>query len=173
MFNQYTYKQKTIALGVIILLLGVVAYKRAVSQTLQVLNNIEVVEEQLSSLENSDQKKNQLMQELHAIESIIGISSIEGNELQLDLINAVSKNNQVELYQFPVSHEALNSNVRITTLSYTVKGTYWDLVRFIYNLEKDIKKAKVVSVKLEKIKSYRTQEIELYATIYFQNYEMV
>lgn len=173
MFNKYSYKQKLYALIAIGLLLAIVTYRRAISQTLQVRQNIESVNEQLSKIENADQKKQMIVNELSHIENMIGISGVDNNELQLDLINAVSQHDDIELYQFPTSHNAVNSEVQITTFRITVKGSYWNLMSFIYDLEKEIEKARVVSVSFEKKKSIQTREIELYATIYFQNYEMV
>lgn len=173
MFNQYTYKQKVFALIAIGLLLAFVTYKRAIANTLQLLNNIALVEDQLSKVENADSKKNQLTSELISIEKMIGIEGLDKDEVQLSLIDAVSNANNVELYQFPTSHQNIENEVKTTTYRVTITGEYWDILVFIYNLETTLTKSRIVSITLEKRKSLQSRKMELYGTIYFQNYEMV
>jgi hypothetical protein len=171
LFEKYSYKQKKLALLIITVLLGAVAYKRAFKVTLDLkdLKQELTVRSQEAATSTERLAKKQI--DLKNINTVIGKENTPNDVVQQQFLLFIENTDSKlivesieEVYRYDHPDFIINTNV------ITIKGGYIPLVKFIYALEKKFNYARLVSSHIYIKKNKKLKIDELYATLTLQNF---
>ncbi len=170
-FEKYTYRQKKVALLIIIVLLGAAAYKRAFSVTLDQLALNDELQQKENEAQNSVQTlKNKILQ-LNQVNKVIGKENVPNEIVQHSFLSFV-KNQDVNLIVNSIDepHQYQHPDFIINTNKVTLKGNYLSTTSFIHQFETKFNLGRLVSLRCFKQKNRSTRKEELLTTMFFQNF---
>lgn len=170
-FDQYSYKQKNIALLVLGVLLAAVAYKRAFSTTLETLAYRTELEEKLVLAESADQQIRAQQISLAQLNRLLGEEGNTIEKVQQEFLNFFAKEaNGVAVHQIEEVLHFQHPDFSINTHRIILKGGYTNTLQFIYALEKKFRLAKLLNISFEFKKFDGDTDKDLYTTVLIQNY---
>ncbi len=170
-FDKYTYKQKNYALLVIGVLLAAVAYKRGFGPTFEIKKYRTELEEKLVLASSADNQIRAKQIEIAQLNRLLGEEGNTIEKVQQEFLNffaekaidvSVHEINEVLHFQHP--------DFAINTHRVVLKGSYTSTLRFLYEVEKKFKLAKILNVSFEFTKQDANDNKSLYTTILIQNY---
>nr|WP_321234622.1 hypothetical protein [uncultured Psychroserpens sp.] len=172
MSKSFTYKQKFfgIAIGLIILLLA--SYKKTYKHVFEAKAQLSLVNDKLQNVDDSYNEVFMLKNEIRSLDNIIGGQSKYPDQVQQMILDFISSSSHdVDISSIQDTHIIADNEFKIYTNSLEVEGSYFDLMRLFYDLEKEFSASKIVSGKLYTVKNYRNNSKRLYLKLIFQNYE--
>lgn len=174
MFENLSYKKKFIALISLLVILGITAYKRSFSLTLDTRSNLKASKLKLTEVSNSQQKITALKTEVAYLDKIIGKEAGNADIVQQEILNTFNSiANGSELVELEEVHIANNDYFNIYTNRLILSGSFNNLLDATYRYEKDFDFSRVVSLKFYIEKEPRTRRKKLFEQIIFQNYEKI
>ncbi|MCJ8289332.1 MAG: hypothetical protein HRT58_22060 [Crocinitomicaceae bacterium] len=170
-FDQYSYKQKNIALLVLGVLLAAVSYKRAFSVTMETSEYKTELQEKLILAESSDQQIRTKQIEIAQLNRLIGKEGNTIEKVQQEFLNFFAKKGQhISVHQIEEVLHFQHPDFSINTHRIVLRGDYINTLRFIYDLEKKFDLAKILNISFEFRKFDSDDEKDLYTTLLIQNY---
>lgn len=170
MFKQYSYKQKFVVLLLVFVMLSITAYKRSFSTLFQVIQENNKLSNQINQLKGKAKNTDKLMYEVATLDRIIGKEGLEPQEVQQKIVNFVTSNGNVSIYDLQPIHYATDGNYEINTNQIDVTGNVNQLLQVCYNFENEFDYSRLSSINLSKNK--KNSKIEkLHMTMIFQNYK--
>lgn len=174
MFNNFTYKQKFLALVVLAILLGFTAYKRSFRLTIDAYRNYKGAAEKLRKINNSWQRAKSVENEVDYLDNLIGRKAMDADIVQQEILTKLSEiENSMELVKLERVHKANNEYFNIYTNQLVLSGRFDQLLRGTYSFEKDFEFSRLVCLNFYSEKELRTRRLKLYARLIFQNYEKI
>ncbi|NQY30184.1 MAG: hypothetical protein HRT69_12030 [Flavobacteriaceae bacterium] len=172
MFENLTYKQKFLVIIAISVLLGFTAYKRSFKLTIDAYNEYYELSEQLFEINSSSSTVQELDIEIRFLDNLLGEENMESVLVQQEILNFVTnKSKSVNVFDVAEVHEASDNKFIIHTNQLTIEGSFEELLKIVYQFEKEFPYSRVVNTSFFKKKDFKTRRIKLYAKIIFQNYE--
>ncbi len=170
-FDQYSYKQKNIALLVLGVLLAAASYKRAFSVTIETAEYKTELREKLILAETSDQQIRTKQIEIAQLNRLIGKEGNTIEKVQQEFLNFFAKRAQsISVHQIEEVLHFQHPDFSINTHRIVLKGDYINTLRFIYDLEKKFNLAKILNISFEFRKFNSDEDKDLYTTLLIQNY---
>ncbi len=170
-FDQYSYKQKNIALLVLGVLLAAASYKRAFSVTIETAEYKTELQEKLILAETSDQQIRTKQIEIAQLNRLIGKEGNTIEKVQQEFLNFFAKRAQsISVHQIEEVLHFQHPDFSINTHRIVLKGDYINTLRFIYDLEKKFNLAKILNISFEFRKFNSDDDKDLYTTLLIQNY---
>jgi hypothetical protein len=129
---------------------------------------------QFDSIQSAPAEIKNVEKQLADIELAVGMSPDTSSNFQKLLLEKVSKycqNNNLVLKEFPKTIFCSNSDFEIETNQIVVEGTFLNILNLLYELEKGFRMGKLVSVRFNTLKDYKTGINNLLANLYFQNFK--
>ena len=170
-FDKYSYKQKNYALAILAVLIAAVVYKHKISVLLET-NQLKVELEdkiQQASTADSDIRSTQI--EIAQLNRFLGEENNSVEKVQQGFLNFFAKRaDQISVYQVNEVLGYKHPDFTINTHLVVLKGDYLHTLRFIYDLEKEFRLAKVLNCTFEYKKYSSDDEKSLYTTLLIQNY---
>jgi len=172
MFENLTYKQKFIALLAIAVFLGFAAYKRSFKFTIDAYNEYHELSDKLNEISSSSNTIQELDAEIRYFDNLLGKENVESVLVQQEILNFVTnKSKSVHVFDLSEVHEASDNEFVIHTNQLTIEGSFEELLKIVYDFEKEFSYSRVVNTSFFKKKDFKTRRIKLYVKIIFQNYE--
>jgi len=172
MFENLTYKQKFLAIIAISVLLGFTAYKRSFKLTLDAFSEYYELNEKLEEISSSSTTIQEVDTEIRFLDNLLGEESMEPVLVQQEILDFVThKSNSVIVFDLAEVHEASDNKFLIYTNQLTIEGSFEELLKMVYEFEKEFPYSRVVNTSFFKKKDFKTRRIKLYAKLIFQNYE--
>ncbi len=171
MFEQYTYKQKFMALLIVFVMLSITAYKRSFSTLFQVMKENRELNNQVNQLANKAKNSDKLIQEVAALDKLIGKEGMQSQEVQQQIVNFATKNANVSISDLQPIHIADDGNYVISTNQIDVTGNVNQLLQTSYAFEQKFEWSRLASVNFYTIKKNDKLEA-LHLKMIFQNYAM-
>ncbi len=171
MFEQYTYKQKCIALLAIFFMLSYTAYKRSFK------NLIEVIKEnkELTNLSNDIASKAKsldvLSMEIASYDKYLGDQNVARDVVQQEIIAFATQHEGISINDLQAIHKFDGENYNIYTNQLDITGNINSLLKLGYDFETQFSYSRVVSGNYYTVKKNNSNET-LHLKILFQNYEM-
>ena len=170
-FDKYTYKQKNYALLVIGVLLAAVAYKRGFAPTMEIKQYRTELEEKLVLASSADDQIRTKQVEIAQLNRLLGEEGNTIEKVQQEFLNFFAKYaNKVSVHEINEVLHFQHPDFSINTHRVVLKGDYTSTVRFLYEVEKKFKLAKILNVSFEYTKQDVNVDKALYTTILIQNY---
>ncbi|MES2813133.1 MAG: hypothetical protein V4670_11735 [Bacteroidota bacterium] len=169
MFEQYTYKKKFIALTIIFIMLSITAYKRSFNVLFDVIRQNKELTKNVEELELKAKNSDQLIQEVAALDKLIGKEGMKSEEVQQQIVNFATNNANVSINDLKPIHIADDDNYVISTNQIDVTGNVNQLLQLGYAFEKDFDLSRLASMNFYTTKKNNKTEV-LHLKMIFQNY---
>ncbi len=174
MFENLSYKKKFFALLGLMVVLGITAYKRSFSMTIDAATVLEESKQKLAKVNNSQQRITNLASEVAYLDKLIGKEVANPDVVQQEILNTFTEiSTKTDLVKLEEIHKASDEYFNIYTNRLVLTGNYGDLLKTTYNYEKEFDFSRVVSLQFYIEKEPRTRRKRLFEQIIFQNYEKI
>ncbi len=171
MFDQYSYKKKFLALGIIFIMLGITAYKRSFKTLFDVIGEYKSLSSKVETLKNKSQNKAFLNKEVAYLDRILGKEGITKEFVQQQIISFASQNSsKVSINDLRPIHVFVDQNNTIITNQLDITGNVNQLINLGYDFEKKFEYSRIVSMNFYTTKKDNKSEV-LHLKMIFQNYE--
>lgn len=170
--KNFSYKQKFfgVLLGLIILLLA--SYKKTYKHVFEAKSQLSLLNDKLLNVDNIYNEIFMLENEISSLDKIIGGHSNEPEQVQRQILDFVSNSKyDVNISSIGDTHIFEDREFKIYTNRIEIEGTYFDLMKLLYTIEKEFMSSKIMSAELFSVKNYRNNSKRLYLKLIFQNYE--
>ncbi len=169
MFEQYTYKKKFIALGLVFVMLCITAYKRSFSTLVEVIKENKELTNNVEQLNQKAKNSDKLTQEVAALDKLIGKEGMQSQEVQQQIVNFATNKANVSISDLQPIHTADDGNYVISTNQIDVTGNVNQLLQLGYTFEKDFDLSRLASMNFYTTKKNNKIEV-LHLKMIFQNY---
>lgn len=170
--NHINYKKKALLAISLFAIMLIISYLLAIKNTFEVYSQYKSIEEKIQPTESLlNQIKNLENKLSYAIDSEKFTFNKSKQELILKKITDYTKEKQVALVDFPQHHTFTNDNFKISTYYPTLKGSYIDLLKFLFDIETSAIYGKISGVEFNSKYNYKTKKTSLLMTLYIQNIE--
>lgn len=168
-------KQRNIIVLIGFLLLLLVCYKIPIAQMLNAKKEYNKLEQESNLFSNIPQKISSLNKEKVYLDSILSKYQFSADKSfqsnLLETIASFSEQHSLKVITFDEPHSHFKNETTLNTFSFSVRGTYNNILGLIHELEQIKKLGKVLSINFEKKKNYRTNISYLEAIILLQRIE--
>ena len=171
MFEQYTYKQKSIALVVVFLMLSYTAYKRSFKNLIEVYEENKELTKRSNDIVSKSKNLDILSMEIASYDKYLGNQNIARDVVQQEVISFSTQHEGISINDLQAIHAFKGENYSIYTNQLDVTGNINDLLKLAYDFETKFNFSRVVSTNYYTVKKNNANEI-LHLKILFQNYEM-
>lgn len=168
-------KQKNMALVAGFMLFLWLAHQLSFSKTIKLKKQYFNLREETLLFENSSQKLMQLRKENQYYDSLLKSKRISTDRAfqnsLLSTINKFADSTNIKVVSFQNPHVFEQESAKILTYSFTLKGTFNQITRLIYQLEQEYKMGKIISVNYLKKRDYGRRFDYLECSILIQRIE--
>lgn len=172
MFEQYTYKQKTIALLVLFVLLSITAYKRSFSNLIAAYKENKDLSKLSEEINSKSKNLEKLSKEIARYDSYLGVQNIASEIVQQEIVNFATLHEGISINNLESIHAFDGENYKIFSNQLVATGNVNNLLKLAYDFETNFNFSRVVSTTYYKVKKSNSSE-QLHLKIVFQNYEMI
>lgn len=174
MFENLSYKKKFFAVLILLVVMGITAYKRSFSMTIDAATLLEESRQKLAKVSNSQQRITNLVKDVAYLDKIIGKEVANPDIVQQEILNTFTDlNSNAELVKLEEIHKASDAYFNVYSNRLILSGSFNDLLKTTYNYEKEFDFSRVVSIQFYIKKEPRTRKKKLFEQIIFQNYEKI
>ena len=174
MFENISYKKKTIFLILFIVVLSMTAYKRSFKITMEAATLLKESKEKLAKVSNAQQHINNLKAEVKFLDKLIGKESGNPKIVQQEILSklgAITHEHQLE--KLDEVHIVSDEYFKIYTNRLEITGNFENLLKTTYDFEQTFDYSRVVGVSFYTYREPRSRKVKLFEQIIFQNYEKV
>lgn len=171
MFKNLTYRKKIKYLMVGAGLFLLLCYVVSINKTVALVQQCHEMEELLTTVADAPEKIKGISKRIGEIENSVSSGEQGNSNFQEKLLEKVShycQSQRLILREFPQIHKYTQQNYNVETFTVAVEGPYVKLLKLVYLFE-STRLGKVISIKFESKKDYRTNSMRLVSTIYLQN----
>lgn len=166
--NKLTWKRKNQLLLIGAVLLCVVVYKYAVSNTFDARATCNRLQLSLDSAAQAPQQLNRLKQEMQGFSArMISDTAISAHENLLGIISNYCSENRLVLRDFPPCVGFTQQDWFIENHPVVVEGSFVDLLQLVNHLEKNAP-GHIISTEFKSRRDTKTQTLSLSLVIYIQ-----
>tara|TARA_R110002012_G_scaffold294098_1_gene490041 strand:+ start:26924 stop:27436 length:513 start_codon:yes stop_codon:yes gene_type:complete len=155
-----------------ILIAGILCFKLAISNTIELTKEHKKLSKEVSFFNNISDQITLLNIKKKYHDSILSEMNLENTSLENNLLrtlNSEAKKNNLEVIDFNNPHIFMDKTGEIDTHIFTLQGNFKDMLSTIYILELKGKFGEVVHINFLKKKNYKSNKEYLIATIFIQN----
>jgi hypothetical protein len=171
--GKYQNRLLLIVLGSVVICL--LAWNGAFKKTITTYNDVQLLRNSKSQMDQSSLRKQQLVDEINQFNSVlaIGENKIQTESVFEELVTICESIGNVRILNFPDIHQIDINGYKVTTIFASFEGDFLDLLELVYTLERNMKTGRLGSINFKKSKDIKTGEEYLSLTILLQNYELV
>ncbi|MHA7843651.1 MAG: hypothetical protein ACX93I_10050 [Winogradskyella sp.] len=159
-----------IIIGFVILLLAV--YKKNFKDIFETRRQLSALENKLSIVDGSYNQVLFLKNEIAQLNNLIGGQTKQPELVQQLLLDFITNTNfDINVHKIEDTHLYNDDEFAIYSNIIEIEGSYNNLLKLLYEIERDFNASKVVSSELYTEKNYRTNSKKLFLKIILQNYE--
>jgi hypothetical protein len=171
MFEQYTYKQKCIALVVIFLMLSYTAYKRSFKSLIEVYQENKELTKRSDEIASKSKNLDVLSMEIASYDKYLGNQNVERDVVQQEIIAFATQHEGISINDLQAIHTFEGENYTIYTNQLDITGNINNLLKLGYDFETKFDYSRVVSTNYYTVKKNNSNEV-IHLKIVFQNYEI-
>jgi DNA polymerase III delta prime subunit len=168
-----TQKTKNILIVIGFVLVSVIAYKFAISNTLVLRKDYKNLEKETLLFNTMPLKLSALKQKEKYYDSLLIKYQISGGSVQnslLKTINDSAHKNNLKVIGFIEPHKILQNDVTINTYEFTLEGDYNAIIRLTHHLEQQTKFGEIINLNFKRLKNYKTGKHYLQAHILLKSF---
>ncbi len=166
-------KTKNIVLVTLFLLVVIVAYKYAISNTLQLKKEYGILQKEALVFDNLPTQLSALKQKERYFDSLLttyqlGESSVQNS--MLNTINTYADAHQLKVVDFIEPHKIEQQDLTINTYQFTIEGNYNSILSLVHQFEQHTKFGEIINLNFKKEKNYKTGKYYLQASILLRSF---
>jgi hypothetical protein len=174
MWSKLTYDNKVIGVCIAFLLFLVIGYKLSFHNTIELKNEIKEKEKKIAWLKEKETEIPFLKSKMALIEEAYNGDSISIRDKLTAFISDFADNNACLVTEIPSYSSYKNGNLNIQTNSFTIRGSFNDLLSLLMAIENKFKvTAKVMSARFFSIKDMQSKRKNLYLTLVTQSFNQL
>ncbi len=167
-------RQKTIALLLGLLLLLAVSYPLAISRTVALKKEHDILNKELSSFGNFDNEFNRLFQKEIHLDSVLtklSLNDLSAENSLIRFLDIQSKQFNTILVDFNPTHSVASDNGVLSTYNFKIQGDFSNLLQVLHKIETESSFGEVSHVAFVKSKNRRTRKTFLQAEVLLQSFK--
>lgn len=173
-FNKYikSYKKATTNLLIGCLLVLVAVYFLAISKTVALFEDNNILSSKLEQTEIGSSDMNYLKSQLEGLQERMvsyTLDSIKDKEYVMNVVSHFCVSHQLTLREFPKAVIDSENDFDLETILVVVQGDFINLLKLAYHLEQHNKAGRLSAVKFEKVFDHKLQRDYLIAKLYIQH----
>lgn len=173
MLKNLTYPQKTYVLAISFVAFLVVGYRWSFSDTFELAGEIKEKEQKLNWLKDKEKELPALkakMQEFERCYTAKDSSSVR--DKLTAYISDYAEHNNCLVTEIPVNSDYKNERLNIQTNSFTIRGSFADLLQLLHALEKDYQYvSRIMSARFYSTRDPQSKKKTLYLTLIAQSFK--
>ncbi|WP_233702564.1 hypothetical protein [Hyunsoonleella flava] len=166
-------KSKNIALVFGFLTLLFLSYRLAISKTMDLKNEYQLLKKKEDLFKNTPKKLSLLKQKQKYYDSVLNEHQIKGGSIQnnlLQVLTSFSKTSNLKVVGFLEPHVTDNEDISVKVYRFTVQGNYNDILKLVHHFEQNTKFGEVINLHLEKQTDFRKRKKYLQAKVLLRSY---
>ncbi|WP_418639259.1 hypothetical protein [Winogradskyella sp.] len=168
-----TQKTKNILLIIVFFLVLIIAYKYAISNTLQLKSEYKTLKQDAVVFNNMPLQLSALKQREKYYDSLLtkyqmGESSMQNSMLKT--INTYAEANKLKVIGFIEPHKIQQNDLIVNTYQFTLEGDYNAIITLIHQIEQKTKFGEVINLFFKKQKNYRNGKYYLQASVLLKSF---
>ena len=173
MLDKLSYKQKCYLLFAGFIMFLYLGYQFSFSDTLKLAGEFEAGEKKLGWLKEKEKELPALKAKMKEFEKVYQKSdSLAVRDKLTAFISDFSENNKCVVTEIPRSLSFNNNNLQVQTNTFTIKGSFSNLLSLLYLLENDYKYlARIMSAKFFSVSDSQYKKKELFLTLITQSFD--
>ena len=167
-------KNRNIVLAVGFLVVLVICYRLAISNTLQKYGEYQQLKQQEVLFKNAPRQLVVLKRQQIYYDSILKANHISGNSMQGNLfrnLETYASKNDLSIYEFLEPHTAPYQDASLRSYIFGVQGDFNKILKMVHGIEQRTKFGELIHVGFEKKKNLRTGKQYLRARLILQRIE--
>jgi hypothetical protein len=167
----WSKKNKLLIVGLIGLLL--IAYKFAISNTLEIRKQYKDLKNEELFFGNAPQQLAVMSKKLQGIDAILTNNKLNEATIQnsmLKEINAFASSNDLTIIKFTEPHLEIKADITIFTYEIAVQGEFASILELIYHLEQNTAFGEVIHLVFETSKNFKTNKTYLQANFLIKSF---
>lgn len=168
-----TSKQSNIALITGFILLLIVCYQFAISNTTEEKQKLDALKIESKIFENSPKRLSILKKKKVYYDSLLAKYQLDDSSIQNNLlktINTFAEANDIKVVSFLEPHITTKNDLTVNTYEFVLEGEYNPINKLIYKLEQETKFGEIISLHFEKKKNFRTGRFFLQAKVLLKSF---
>lgn len=168
-----TIKTKNIILITGFLLGLILSYQLAISKTVIIKKEYNILKHEETLFENTPQQVSMLQQKQHYYDALLSKYQLNGGSVQnslLKTINTFADSANIKVISFLEPHVILNEDLKISTYQFSLEGDFNALLKLIHKLEQGTKFGEITHLAFEKKTNFRTGQVFLQARIFLKSF---
>ena len=164
-------KIRLLLLGFAVLLFS--SYRLAISNTLSLKKEYNVLKKEMDSFRNFDAELMQLTQKEISLDSVLTKLSLNSLSVENSLIRFLDiqcKDFNTTIVDFNPTHIVNSNNGKLSTYNFKLQGRFTDLLKVLHKIETDSKFGELSHVSFVKSKNLRTRKSFLQVDVLLQSY---
>jgi len=166
-------KQRLIILLIGILVVAIVCYLFAISETIALKEQYTHLKQQEVLFKNTPKQLTLVKKKQQYYESILTKYQLNGSSVQNSLLQNITlfaKNNKLKVIDFTEPHVSSKNEISIKTYQFTLEGDYNKILSLIHKLEQETKFGEIINLHFKKEKNYRTGRYYLQAKVLLKSF---
>lgn len=173
MFDQYSFKQKFLALIAMFFILCITAYKRSFGVLVQLISENKTLTEKIEKVNSDSKNLTALENEVQKLDQYIGKQNLDKDRIQDEILNFIStKHQKIKIVRLNPLHVFQDEKIVYLSNEIEVNGEVNDLLKLSLDLEKQFNFSKIRNLKYYTIIKNNTVT-GLNLKILFQSYENI
>lgn len=163
-----TNKTKNVVLIIGFLLALTFCYQLAISKTLTIKKEHNILKHEETLFENTPKQVSMLKQKQQYYDSLLSKYQLNGSSVQNNLlktINIFADSTNIKVVAFLKPHVIHKDDLKISTYQFALEGDYNAIIKLINNLEQNTKFGEIINLAFEKKTNFRTGQIFLQTQI--------
>lgn len=167
-------RNKNTVLVIGFVMIVIIAYKYAISNTIQLHNDYKSLKKDADIYNNLPLQLASLKQKEKYYDSLLIKYQLNGNSVQnsmLSTINSYTENHNLKIVSFLEPHQIKEQDMVINTYKFKIEGGYNGIISLLHQLEQKTKFGEIINLHFEKKKNYRSETYYLQASILLSSFE--
>ena len=154
-----TQKNKNIVLIGVFIILVVLSYKYAISNTLQLKQEYKTLKQDAIAFNNMPLQLSSLKKKENYLDSLLNKYQLDEGSIQnsmLKTINTYAESKSLKVIDFIEPHSLVQNDITVKTYQFTLEGDYNSIISLIHQMEQNTKYGEIINLNFQKKKNYRT-----------------
>ncbi|WP_298760662.1 hypothetical protein [uncultured Psychroserpens sp.] len=168
-----TQKTKNSILVCSFILLIIIAYKFAFSNTINAKQEFNALKTKAVAFDNLPSQLASLKQKQKYYDSLLTTYQLKENSIQnsiLKTLNTYADSTNLKVTNFIEPHQTKQNDLTINTYQFTLEGNYNSIIKLIHLLEQHTKFGEVINLDFQKKKNYKTGKYYLQAHVLLRSF---
>lgn len=168
-----TQRNKNIFITVGFLIMVILAFKYAISNTLELRSEYKSLKTDAVVFDNLPSQLSSLKQKESYLDSLLLGYQLNENSMQNNVLKAISSystDKSIKVLDFLEPHVTMHEGVVINIYQFTLEGDYLSIINLIHQFEQKTKFGEIIHLGFYKVKNHKTGRYYLQADVLLKSF---